>query len=155
MDNDISYTVSQGYLRVSFICSGTGGRKHILCIIHHILCIITEGCHRVSFVCSGISGRKHILCIIHHILYIISQGCHRVFFVCSGTDFKEAYIMYYASCIIYYITEFPLSVQALVGGSSSAREDSETDCEVKKFAFKKKNGSTRLTLRIKKDLRSP
>ena len=86
MDNDISYTVSQGYLRVSFICSGTGGRKHILCIIHHILCIITEGCHRVSFVCSGISGRKHILCIIHHIIYCntkLSQS------FCSGTGWRK------------------------------------------------------------------
>ena len=62
-----------------------------------------------------------IYCVLYIILYIVTQSCHRV------------------------------SVQALVGGSSSAREDSETDCEVKKFAFKKKNkGSMRLTLRIKK-----
>ena len=47
-----------------------------------------------------------------------------------------------------------MSVQALVGGSSSAREDSETDCEVRKFAIKKNNGSKRLTLRIKKGSRS-
>ena len=62
------------------------------------------------------------------------------------------YLLYIICYILYHkaVTECSLSVQALVGGSSSAREDSETDCEVRKFAIKKNNGSKRLTLRIKK-----
>ena len=62
--------------------------------------------------------------------YTVSQDCHRVFF-CDQGIYYVLYIMYY---MLYHkaVTEFSLSVQALVGGSSSAREDSETDCEVRR-----------------------